>query len=159
MADRTDPSCIPLRIVRFCAVECELQRSGEVSVAWMAEAWFRATHFRGPLTVPNILELGRLVEPDKNRDGYRECAVRVGWDVKPDWQSVPPLMLDLLDTQDDVTPEEWFHGYEEIHPFVDGNGRTGVLLYNWLKGCLLDDPVWPPNFWHDPRRVAGYGAP
>lgn len=46
------------------------------------------------------------------------------------------------------TPEDQFYfEYENIHPFVDGNGRSGKILYNYLLG-RLDDPIMPPNFWN-----------
>jgi fido (protein-threonine AMPylation protein) len=46
-----------------------------------------------------------------------------------------------------VTKEDQFYyEYENIHPFRDGNGRTGKILYNYLLGTL-DNPKMPPNFW------------
>lgn len=44
-----------------------------------------------------------------------------------------------------VTNEEFYQRFEEIHPFEDGNGRVGALLYNVFSGWL-DDPVHPPEF-------------
>jgi len=41
---------------------------------------------------------------------------------------------ELIETVDD-----WYLAYEWIHPFRDGNGRSGKVLHNWLGGTL-DDP-------------------
>ena len=38
------------------------------------------------------------------------------------------------------TVDDWYLAYEWIHPFRDGNGRSGKILHNWLNGTL-DDPV------------------
>lgn len=44
-------------------------------------------------------------------------------------------MLKFVDTADD-----WYLAYEAIHPFGDGNGRTGKILHNWFLHTL-DEPV------------------
>lgn len=147
-----------LDIARFCAIECHLQMSGERSVWWMLDAWSLAERIGPPLVHDDVLALGARVEPMTNDNGYRRCGVRVGSSIKPDWEHVRDLMTELLDDAGQETPEEWFRRYEEVHPFRDGNGRTGAILYNWLRGSL-DKPVWPPNFWNDQRRTAGFGAP
>jgi len=72
--------------------------------------------------------------------------VLVGRHVPPDYSSVPTLISFLLEditdfqkqfpTCDDVALCDFlgsvFQRFESIHPFVDGNGRTGRLLANFL---------------------------
>ncbi len=155
MLDKAD-----LAIVSFCAIECKMQQSGEESVWWMAEAWAWATeqsHLGRRPTPGRIRTLGGLVEPRKNAVGFRRVGVRVGRDIKPEWQTVPRQIDQLCRAKDRLTAAEWFREYEEVHPFLDGNGRTGQILFNWLAGSL-GEPTWAPNFWDDPRRFSGYGA-
>lgn len=147
---------ISRRVVDYCAQECAWQGSGELSVAWMVEGWRYAHRYRRrPITLTHVLALGRIVEPRYNLGGLRRCGVRVGWDVKMDWQLVPAALKRLIANQPAGEAEvtEWFRQYEEIHPWRDGNGRTGSLLYNWQRGSLAE-PVHVPNLWNDPRRAA-----
>lgn len=162
---------ITLEIVRFCAVECEMQQSGEVSVYNMISAWDWAQtwpqrvklsngkNILSPPTLKDIMHIGAIIEPKWNSNGFRQVDVRVGWDIKMPWNEVHTAMNDLMTGLDaDIyTPAQFFYRYEEIHPWRDGNGRSGQLLFNWLNGTL-DDPVWAPDYWQDSRRRPGYGA-
>jgi hypothetical protein len=51
----------------------------------------------------------------------------------------------------------YYERIEILRTFVDGNGRTGAILFNWLSGTLLA-PKWAPDFWDDQRRTPGHGA-
>lgn len=150
-------TCNHREIIRFCAIECEMQRSGERSVYWMTEAWHYAMERTGLPTEADVLALGELIEPHKNARGYRQVPVQIGGEVLADWGNIPRQMSMLMEHTTDLLPDAFFFSYERIHPFVDGNGRTGQVLFNWLN-TTLDAPVWAPNFFDDPRRIAGDGA-
>ena len=153
-----------MEIIRFCARECELQVSGELSVWHMLEAYEYAmgvvTHHGSLPTQDCILTLGSLVEPRENHNGFRNCGIWVGFEQKADWHDIPGLLYDLLEVvrTNTGTPGDWFKLYEDCHPFRDGNGRSGAILFNWWSGTL-HKPSWPPDFWNDSRRKPGWGAP
>lgn len=148
-----------MRVVVWAAQECEWQQSGEMSVPWMIKGWLYAHRRRNnPIRLQDVQTLGLLVEPRHNQHGLRQVDVRVGSNVKMPHTLVPVALDQLLAVQDRFVPTEWFREYEEIHPFRDGNGRTGNILYNWLNGTL-PEPVMPPNLWHDPRRSDDFGYP
>ncbi len=113
-------------------------------VGWMVNAWGCALRFeyRRPEVADAIL-LGRKIEPGRNEDGLRLIGVRVGWTVCPSPEKVPILLERLWEKRDELPPLDFYKEFELIHPFVDGNGRTGKVLLNWLAGKLLD-PFFPP---------------
>jgi Fic family protein len=90
-----------------------------------------------------ILELHRLLADgvmDQGQAGrYRTVAVRVGGYVPPPPSDVSGLMLELLEWWSDeagqlsplLSSAILHYRFEAIHPFADGNGRTGRALSLW----------------------------
>jgi len=82
--------------------------------------------------------------------------VRVGGDVPPPPSEVEGLLTDLVDRTPTTGVEAigWHVDFEKIHPFRDGNGRVGRLLYLWhCRHHLEIEPVmWRAD------DVAGYYA-
>ena len=129
-----------------------LAYDGIIRVGWMIGGWSYAlvgttnpTDKKNstPPDFEDAVKIGRLVEPYKNKEGIRTCGVRVGMRVCPKPEQVERLLTKLFESRDDLTPMEFYKEFEEIHPFVDGNGRTGKILLNWMNGSLLK-PIFPP---------------
>lgn len=94
------------------------------------------------LTHSVICEVQRLITLTQNdmapewRGHYRDHArinVTVGNHVPPVYQMVPHHMENfLLDFEQEDS--KWMHArFEDVHPFVDGNGRTGRMIMWWQQ--------------------------
>ena len=113
------------------------------------------------------------IEP-RNRKGFRKVPVTIGGEVRQNQDYIPRQMdhfceafadyfnyPENYEVHSDIDPRpyvalhpdtlyEWF---ERIHPFIDGNGRTGHLV--WAFAMTRLNGVWPrtlpPNVFDDPR--------
>ena len=93
-----------------------------------------------PLTESVIKQIHSLVLADKplDRGNYRRVPVRImgALHIPPQPYAIEPRMYELLqdygkDDRNIVEKLAEFHiRFESIHPFIDGNGRTGRLLVN-----------------------------
>ena len=98
---------------------------------------------KSPLTHEDMLNLHKVIADgvmDQGAAGrYRTIAVRVGKVVPPPPGDVSGLMRELLEWWNDEAPKLSpaltsaivHHRFESIHPFADGNGRTGRALALW----------------------------
>lgn len=96
-----------------------------------------------PITHEEILALHRIIAGDVMDQGtagrYRTIAVRVGRYVPPPAADVSGLMFELLEWWNKASARLSpvlssaivHYRFEAIHPFADGNGRTGRALALW----------------------------
>jgi Fic family protein len=88
-----------------------------------------------------VLKLHRILAGevmDQGKAGeYRTIRVKVGDYIAPRPEAVRPMMSDLLEwwNKESISPvlssAIVHYQFETIHPFADGNGRTGRMLSLW----------------------------
>ena len=93
-------------------------------------------HLGEDLTIPYIIKLGQIINKNINEvSGFRTSPVfiRGAEHIPPAAEYIPQLLQELLYTSfhsgNFLKDLADFHiRYERIHPFSDGNGRTGRIL-------------------------------
>ena len=98
---------------------------------------------RSTIGHPEVLKLHRILAGevmDQGKAGeYRSIRVKVADYIAPRVEEVRPMMSDLLDWWNKQAPKISpilssaivHYQFERIHPFADGNGRTGRMLSLW----------------------------
>lgn len=91
-----------------------------------------------------ILMLNLPLQPDE-KGYFRKCEVSIGYRFGLNYVLVPEAIQqwcsdmnfdykDIADFEAREFQSKAFHvEYEKIHPFVDGNGRTGRMFMNWWR--------------------------
>lgn len=89
-----------------------------------------------------ILMVGKLKQ--KEIGAFRRCDVRVGNQTLIHFDLVPERINQWV--QSVMNPDLYVHSiighieFERIHPFIDGNGRVGRMLLNWVRLKITKDP-------------------
>jgi Fic family protein len=94
--------------------------------------------------IHKILMLHQRLQPDE-KGYFRKRQVMIGgregllWTLIPDkiqqWCEVANLMVNYPGSGKRIEQDIQNHhvSYEHIHPFIDGNGRTGRMFLNWQR--------------------------
>ena len=116
------------------AIEREYSKEAYTD-AW--KAWKFLVNYE-ELTLSRLLEVHRVLMLNLNNEiagKIRRVDVRIGYT-----KALPPGRIEeklnqLLNwvpiTEEDI--KKWHIEYEAIHPFEDGNGRTGRIFMNWQR--------------------------
>lgn len=147
-------------VIKYCSMEVANQMASPIRVHSMLTAWDYAFHYQSqgkPLTVDFVEHIGALVEPNRNIAGFRTGYVTIGsMPAGADPERIRPQLEALVEgwnegrfddsyIPDHTGPDSWYFEFERIHPFFDGNGRTGKILLNFLNDTL-STPIWPSNW-------------
>lgn len=113
----------------------------------------------GDLTVDAVLALQAVYAPGKP---FRD---RVGMDVRVGDHVAPPgnpWMRDHLEhVLNNSDPYSGHVAFELLHPFMDGNGRTGRAVWAWLMVHAGRPPFALPflhRWYYDSLAAAGHDA-
>ena len=133
------------RITRACSRECERQGVGADRLQMLVDGYDYCLEHQNRLpTVDDLLTLALTIEPTTGGRFRRTPVVFSDGGSGVTASEVPDTIQRLFANLDGATDAfEFTRAVLVTHPFIDGNGRTAFVLYNWLSGTLLEPRPLP----------------
>lgn len=121
-----------------------LEAMGQSCIAWAYLEKQKELSHSVICKVQKIITLHQKdLRPDQ-RGYYRilsQTNVTIGGKRATSWTLVKHMMDNWLLDYAELDPKEAHIRFEHIHPFVDGNGRTGRMLMWWHERQLGKEPT------------------
>lgn len=92
----------------------------------------------GPLNADTVIELQAIYAPKKPLRNKIGMNVRVGAHIPP--SGSPTMRANMVSILQMSDPWECHVAFEALHPFMDGNGRTGRSVWLWKMFDTHKDP-------------------
>lgn len=129
------------------------QADADSLLAWnRMESYDSMTHYSLQLMHRMITHSQPDLSPSE-KGQYRRVQVYVGDHIPPAPMLVMGLMDNFLSDFMEMDPIDAHIRFETIHPFIDGNGRTGRMLMWWHQWKTGKTPTL---FWNDEKHDVYY---
>ncbi len=96
----------------------QLMQSRRTLEYWEKGRWRNCPVFIGGKEAPSAMKIFGLIK---------------AWIEGVNKTVIDPLILKASVEAREAVCKHWHIKYEHIHPFIDGNGRTGRIFYNWQR--------------------------
>jgi hypothetical protein len=100
------------------------------------------------VTIEDLVAFVKVYQPNARLRDEPGLDVRVGnhrpMEGGPDVRKA----LEIILLEDELTPYERHLAYENLHPFTDGNGRSGRALWAWEMLDMQGDDALDLGFLH-----------
>lgn len=144
MANREERRKADFDVVSYIKASNEIEGIySEKEDAQSLAAWAYLEQLGDTFTLGDICRVQKLITINQedlkpNEKGYfrgmagNNVNVSVGGETAPDYSYVPDLMKNWIMDLPEMSPLVSHIRFESIHPFRDGNGRTGRMIYWYI---------------------------